>query len=324
MELQPQTTLGNFFNQQRRVTSMLQVIESVSVSHDGPRGSHLLKFGVDLLHNKYAGASASRPVLIERADGTLARRLDFSGPTTQSITSTDVALFVQDRFQPNTRWSAEFGGRLDRDGVIGRFNVTPRIGAAVRLNDSGSAILHGGLRTVLRAHAVDGRHLHAVRDRGRFALRHRRRDADRATGPVRPRHRKPRDAADPDVGRGLRPSVQQRMVAPPRRHRPAGQPRADRRAAAARRRRRPAAAVEQRPLELPCRRRRRALHPRHHRGLPCVVCTVGCARRSEFADQLLRRGLVAGGGRERLRPRRHRRAESPAGARPPDADSRAG
>ncbi|MEO8256216.1 MAG: carboxypeptidase regulatory-like domain-containing protein [Acidobacteriota bacterium] len=144
MQLQPQTTLGNFFNQQRRVSSMLQVIESVSVAHDGPRGSHLLKFGVDLLHNKYDGASTSRPVLIERADGTLARRLDFSGPTTQSITSTDVALFVQDRFQPNTRWSAEFGGRLDRDGVIGRFNLTPRIGAALRLNDSGSAILHGG------------------------------------------------------------------------------------------------------------------------------------------------------------------------------------
>ena len=144
MELQPQTTLGNFFNQQRRISSMLQLIESVSVSHDGPRGSHLLKFGVDLLHNKYAGASASRPVLIERADGTLARRLDFSGPTAQSITSTDVALFVQDRFQPNSRWSTEFGGRLDRDGVIGRFNVTPRIGAAVRMNDSGSAILHGG------------------------------------------------------------------------------------------------------------------------------------------------------------------------------------
>jgi len=30
MELQPQTTLGNFFNQQRRLTSMLQIVESVA------------------------------------------------------------------------------------------------------------------------------------------------------------------------------------------------------------------------------------------------------------------------------------------------------
>jgi hypothetical protein len=144
MELLPQTTLGNFFNRQQRTTSMLQVIESVSASRSGPGGSHLFKVGVDLLHSEYAGASASRPVLIERADGTLARRLDFSGPTTQSIGSTDIALFAQDRFQPNARWSAEFGGRLDRDGVIGRLNVTPRVGAEVRLNDSGTAVLRGG------------------------------------------------------------------------------------------------------------------------------------------------------------------------------------
>ncbi len=144
MRLQPQTTLGNFFNQQHRDTGTYQVIESVSWSRNGPVGLHLFKVGIDLLRSQYNGASKSRPVLIERVDGTLARRLDFSGPTVQAIGSTDVALFAQDRFQPNTRWSAEFGGRLDRDGVAGRLNVTPRVGAALRLNDSGTAILRGG------------------------------------------------------------------------------------------------------------------------------------------------------------------------------------
>jgi hypothetical protein len=146
MELRPDTTLGNFFNQQHRHTSTYQVIESVSTSRNGPGGLHLFKVGFDLLHSQYGGASVSQPVLIERADTahTLARRLDFSGPTAQSIGSTDVALFAQDRFQPNTRWSAEFGGRIDLDGIAKRLNVTPRIGAAVRLNDSGSAILRGG------------------------------------------------------------------------------------------------------------------------------------------------------------------------------------
>ena len=62
----------------------------------------------------------------------------------QSIGSTDVALFAQDRFQPNARWYLEFGGRLDRDGVVDRFNITPRVGTAVLLNASGSAVLRGG------------------------------------------------------------------------------------------------------------------------------------------------------------------------------------
>jgi hypothetical protein len=144
MRIQPQTTLGNFFNTQRRETFTTQLIQVVSGSHTGTGGMHLLKLGLDLLHSRYDGYSASRSVMIERADGTVARRLDFSGPTRQAIDSTDVALFAEDKFQPNMRWSAEFGGRLDRDAVAGRLNVTPRVGAALRLNEAGTATLSGG------------------------------------------------------------------------------------------------------------------------------------------------------------------------------------
>jgi len=83
-------------------------------------------------------------VLIERSNGTLARRLDFSGSTTQSIDSTASRSSRRIGFQPNTRWYLEFGGRVDRDGVIRQFNVTPRVGTAVLLNASGSAVLRGG------------------------------------------------------------------------------------------------------------------------------------------------------------------------------------
>ena len=144
MVLQPETTLGNFFNRQHRHTAAYQLVEAVSGSHQGLGGLHLVKAGFDLLYSRYDGTSASGPVLIEGSDGTLARRLDFAGPTTQSVGSTDVALFAQDRFQPNARWYMEFGGRIDRDGIVDRFNVTPRIGTAVLLNASGSAVLRGG------------------------------------------------------------------------------------------------------------------------------------------------------------------------------------
>jgi hypothetical protein len=144
MTLLPDTTLGNFYNTQHRTTAAYQVVEAVSGSRNIWGGLHLLKAGFDLLHSEYNGTSASKPVLIERIDGTLARRLDFAGPTAQSVASTDVALFVQDRVQPNTRWYVEFGGRLDRDGIVHRVNVTPRVGTAVLLNASGSAVLRGG------------------------------------------------------------------------------------------------------------------------------------------------------------------------------------
>ena len=60
MQLLPETTLGNFFNQQRRDTATYQVIEAVSGSHVGLGGLHLFKFGVDLLRSQYDGTSDSR------------------------------------------------------------------------------------------------------------------------------------------------------------------------------------------------------------------------------------------------------------------------
>jgi hypothetical protein len=145
MELLPETTLGPFFNRQIRTTSTYQIIETVSGTADGLGGLHLFKAGVDLLYSRFDGTSSSAPVLVRRSNGTLARRLDFAAPSTQRIRSTDVAFFAQDRLQPTSRWYVEYGGRLDRDGVIRRMNFTPRVGSAVLLNASGTAVLRSGV-----------------------------------------------------------------------------------------------------------------------------------------------------------------------------------
>ncbi|HET9831900.1 MAG TPA: carboxypeptidase regulatory-like domain-containing protein, partial [Vicinamibacterales bacterium] len=145
MQLLPDTTLGNFFNEQHRETATYQVIATLSGSKKTGRGTHLFKGGLDLLRNSYDGTSGSRPVLIERSNGTIARMLTYAPVlTAQSQASTDIALFAQDRYQPNSRWYIEFGGRVDRDGILERFNVTPRVGAAVLLDESGSAVIRGG------------------------------------------------------------------------------------------------------------------------------------------------------------------------------------
>ena len=144
MELFPETTLGNSFNTQFRSPTTFQFIQTASGSAKNRTGLHLFKVGLDLLVNDYEGTSESRPLLIRRSDGTLARRLDFTAPSAERVKTTDVALYAQDRVQPNARWYFEFGARLDRDGVIGRWNVTPRIGAAWLLNEAGSSVLRGG------------------------------------------------------------------------------------------------------------------------------------------------------------------------------------
>lgn len=160
MELRPETTAGNFFNQQHRRTGAFQLVESVSGTRHMRGGLHLFKAGVDLLHSDFESSSISRPVIIERSDGSVARRLDFPVFASQQTGSTDVAMFAQDRVQPNARWYLEFGGRLDRDGVARRVNATPRVGTAILLNTAGSMVLRGGFglfyeRTPLTAGAFD-------------------------------------------------------------------------------------------------------------------------------------------------------------------------
>jgi hypothetical protein len=147
MELQPDITLGNFFNRQHRTTSSFQVVHVLTANRQTVGGSHVFKVGVDLLHTQYDGTSESQPVLIERADGTLVRRLDFPGnsiASVQSIGGTEASVFVQDRVQPHARWYVEAGLRADRDGVLRRVNVSPRFGTAVLLTASGSVVLRGG------------------------------------------------------------------------------------------------------------------------------------------------------------------------------------
>jgi hypothetical protein len=145
MELLPETTLGNFFNRQHREAKTFQFVESLAGTTQGKGGLHLYKAGIDILHSRYAGTSASRPVLIRRTDGTLTRRLDFpSLPTAQREISTDLALYAQDRVQPGERWYGEFGARLDRDGVLGRLNLTPRVGAAFLLKKDGTSVVRSG------------------------------------------------------------------------------------------------------------------------------------------------------------------------------------
>src|SRR5262249_40383682 len=135
MQLLPETTDGNFFNQQHRSTATLQLIETLSGTHRTGTGLHMFKAGIDMLHSRFHGTSQSDPLSILRTDGTLARLIASPPtPTRQAENSTDVAMFAKARFQPMSRFYLELGGRLDRDGVIDRWNMTPRIGAAVLLN----------------------------------------------------------------------------------------------------------------------------------------------------------------------------------------------
>ena len=136
---------GNFFNTQDRRTRSLQLTGSVTSLRRGFMGEHVLRAGVNFMWSAYSGSSRSNPVVVRRADGTASQRFDFDGLTMQQASGADAAAFVQDRWRVSERLRFEPGLRVDRNGVIGRTNLSPRIGFVAGLLGGDTGVLRGGI-----------------------------------------------------------------------------------------------------------------------------------------------------------------------------------
>ena len=144
MTLAPQSNAGRYFASERRVSRSYQWVESWTHATQGRTGEHLIKAGIDVIHTSYDGNRSSSPVSVRREDGTLSRRLTYVGSSSSRVRSTDLALFVQDRWQPSPAWLLDVGGRMDRDDVLGEHNLTVRAGFVRALGTSGGGALRGG------------------------------------------------------------------------------------------------------------------------------------------------------------------------------------
>jgi hypothetical protein len=145
MMVTPEGNQGNYFNRQTRRSTTYQWVESLTMTVKGPTGEHLVKLGTDVLQVGYDGTSSSSPVEVMRENGTLVQRIVFGPMTTQHVTSTEAAVVAQDHWRVNDRVAFEIGGRIDRDGVLRRTNLTPRMGAVIGLQPEGRTVLRGGV-----------------------------------------------------------------------------------------------------------------------------------------------------------------------------------
>lgn len=144
MVLAPSVNSGRYFNRQDRRTRTVQVTESLTLGRHAA-GDHVIKLGLDLLHLSLDGESESRPVEVRRDDGTLDQRLTFDGPAHVDAVTTDAGAYAQDTWRVNDRVLTEGGIRIDRDGVLGRTHVSPRLGVVLGLLPEGRSILRGGV-----------------------------------------------------------------------------------------------------------------------------------------------------------------------------------
>ncbi len=168
----PQGQSGNFFNRQERHVRSLQFVEALTYAKDQWLGDHVFKAGLDLQHSRFDGENYSQELDVVRLDGSLAEQTTYSPRAINpEVSSTEVAVFVQDRWRINDRLNVELGFRTDREGIVNKMNYSPRGGMAVSVLPEGRAILRGGIGKFSERTPLTVGAFHSVRHADRPAVR---------------------------------------------------------------------------------------------------------------------------------------------------------
>ncbi|CDM64846.1 TonB-dependent receptor [Pyrinomonas methylaliphatogenes] len=143
--LSPEGASGNFFRQSADRARRAQVIANLTLPTIDWAGRHEFKTGVELNSIAYERTVMRRPIIVVRADGTLARTSAFAGGGLLSKDNFARGAFLQDRWSITRRLTAELGVRLDRDSIIHQLTFSPRIAFAYALGENGKTKLSFGV-----------------------------------------------------------------------------------------------------------------------------------------------------------------------------------
>jgi len=141
----PEGTNGNFFKTSNATSRRLQWIANLTLPLAHWRGAHEIKFGADFDRITYEQSAIRNPIFIVREDRTLSRLSTFIGPASFGRHNFESSAYGQDRWSISKRLLLEGGLRLDRDSIVHRTSVSPRVAATYLITNEGSTKLSGGI-----------------------------------------------------------------------------------------------------------------------------------------------------------------------------------
>ncbi|MBA3713988.1 MAG: TonB-dependent receptor [Pyrinomonadaceae bacterium] len=145
LELLPERNRGNYFADTRRRSRRFQWQETYYARPFALGGQHSLKLGAEFSRTNVSGRFPYQPILIRRGDNTLAQRVDFDGDGTASRSINEFGAFVQERWVVNKKLTIDGGLRFDRDGIVRRSNLAPRLAFLYLPFKNERTIIRGGI-----------------------------------------------------------------------------------------------------------------------------------------------------------------------------------
>ena len=144
MVIQPDGRGGNFFNAWSRRSNQEEFLQNFQFPSRRWLGRHTVKVGGDFAHRSYHGSSLSHPVQLLRPDGTLAARLEFSGPASLVAEDTETAAFAQDHWMFKENLAVDVGLRFSGQTIGESALFAPRVGMVYSPGRNGKTIFRAG------------------------------------------------------------------------------------------------------------------------------------------------------------------------------------
>jgi hypothetical protein len=145
LTLLPDGNAGNYFADTRRRSSRLQWQENYYSRPINLAGQHSFRLGTEFDRTRVSGLFRDRSILIRRRDNILAQRVDFGGGGVVSRSTVELDAFVQDRWVVNKKLTFDAGLRFDRDGIVRRSNLAPRLAFMYLPLKNARTIIRGGV-----------------------------------------------------------------------------------------------------------------------------------------------------------------------------------
>lgn len=153
--ISPEGTSGNFFRTSNANARRFQWIANLTLPLAQWRGTHEIKFGTDLDRITFKQSNIRNPIFIVREDGTLSRLSTFVGGASFSRRNFESSVYGQDRWSISKRLLLELGLRVDRDTIIRRTSVAPRVAATYLVTQDGNMKLSSGIGLYYDATNID-------------------------------------------------------------------------------------------------------------------------------------------------------------------------
>ncbi|HVA00943.1 MAG TPA: TonB-dependent receptor [Terriglobia bacterium] len=145
---------GNYFNTWDRGSNQSEASTIYRFPSWKRFGTHQMKIGGDFIYRTYSGTSASQPIQVLRADGTVAERIDFlapdgmpslSNPSLLGADNVEGTAFIQDHWMWNDHTALNMGLRYFGQAVGKAASFDPRLGFVYSPGHSGRTILRAGV-----------------------------------------------------------------------------------------------------------------------------------------------------------------------------------